>query len=459
MVRDCDASNVWETSFIAVNLHPLHRISFEDWLKKISPFVKAAEKYDEEIVNLSDLLPKTWLTVPLNKRQEWMQIVKSDGESWDVNLLMKLRTAGMTLNHLSNIFKLYKAEQRIAATFSTPEVESKHKPITPRKVKQTVKDKGRMLYHLWKVPLTEMTGIQKLEHAITVRNRHLGPDEATRVSPHLDVAMSVDNKRLLRLDTSDLNMHKVLKGCNVKHGERRRVAKRALTMLGNASGMCGTLNGPEQLKEIKCCLKFADSLEQIRHAEKKRRSELALKKKQKRILIKKQKAARDAKRKAKEKKLYSDVLLKLNLDPDAQVLRKHVDKLTGPQLRAVAACQCATRLSGKVEEMRTKLKDILPTVSSSVPDDLPDNAFPEYPTQDMVVDGGGSGSDTTVSEFIAFDDLFIGDRVEVYWEGEHVWFKGEINDVDLVDQQFEINYDDGAKLWHNFIDYPVRSTK
>lgn len=61
MLRDCSASNVWETSFIAVNLHPNHHISFDDWLEKIDPFVTAAEKYEDEVVDLSELLPKSWL--------------------------------------------------------------------------------------------------------------------------------------------------------------------------------------------------------------------------------------------------------------------------------------------------------------------------------------------------------------------------------------------------------------
>ena len=69
MLRDCSASRVWETSFIAVNLHPHHRIPFDDWLDKISAFVSAAEKYDDEVINLSELLPRSWLEVPLPKRQ------------------------------------------------------------------------------------------------------------------------------------------------------------------------------------------------------------------------------------------------------------------------------------------------------------------------------------------------------------------------------------------------------
>ena len=45
MLRDCRDSNVWENSFVAVNMHPDHRVSFDDWVKKIAPFVKACLLY------------------------------------------------------------------------------------------------------------------------------------------------------------------------------------------------------------------------------------------------------------------------------------------------------------------------------------------------------------------------------------------------------------------------------
>ena len=33
-------AKVWTDSFVAVNLHPHHRMTFHDWIKKISPAVK-----------------------------------------------------------------------------------------------------------------------------------------------------------------------------------------------------------------------------------------------------------------------------------------------------------------------------------------------------------------------------------------------------------------------------------
>ena len=58
MLRDCDKSKVWEASFLAVNMHPLFRISFDDWLFKIRGFVQAADKFEEEVIDVTELMPK-----------------------------------------------------------------------------------------------------------------------------------------------------------------------------------------------------------------------------------------------------------------------------------------------------------------------------------------------------------------------------------------------------------------
>ena len=56
---------------------------------------------------------------------------------------------------------------------------------------------------------------------------------------------------------------------------------------------------------------------------------------------------------------------------------------------------------------------------------------------------------------LRFDELWIDDIVEVYWEGERKWFKGKITNVDLVDIQYEVHYDlDNTKFWHNYNEYP-----
>ena len=79
--------------------------------------------------------------------------------------------------------------------------------------------------------------------------------------------------------------------------------------------------------------------------------------------------------------MYAAALVKLGLSAPDQVNQSHVSKLSGPQLRAVAFIQCdGVALKGKVDEMRSQLKDFLPVD----PDPVDPDAFPEYETQDVV---------------------------------------------------------------------------
>ena len=143
MLRDCDSSRVWETSFIAVNMHPNHRLSWEDFRDKINGFIVASQKFETEVIDLQTLLPQSWLQLPLEKRQGWLKLIADNGETWDTDLLDKLRAADMPLCTLSNIFRIYNMEKKIGDP-NTPTVisldndfsgsvdgKSSSSPITP----------------------------------------------------------------------------------------------------------------------------------------------------------------------------------------------------------------------------------------------------------------------------------------------------------------------------------------
>ena len=60
------------------------------------------------------------------------------------------------------------------------------------------------------VPGSTMSAMEKFDHAIKVRNRSLGPDLGTTVSPYLDVTITSDNQKFLNLGKDALNMYNVL---------------------------------------------------------------------------------------------------------------------------------------------------------------------------------------------------------------------------------------------------------
>lgn len=135
--------------------------------------------------------------------------------------------------------------------------------------------------------------------------------------------------------------------------------------------------------------------------------------------------------------------------------------MTVQQVKAVAYCQCGVpRMKGKLDELRASIKKLLPTVSVHVPEE---DLAPEFPTQDPDDYGDAceskqvDGSDTTASDIVAFEDLAVGEIVEVFWEGENSWFEGEVKDINEEDREFEVYYPgDGETLWHKPEWYPVR---
>ena len=496
MLRDCDSSNVWEASFVAVNMHPLCRISFEDWIQKIQGFVDAADKFEDEEIDVREMFPKCWLQVPLQQRQRWMKLIQDSKESWDVELISGLRTMGMNFQILQHIYKIYQAEKKMKATrSSTPCTTpvSTRRPDTPR---PRAPNKSLITRHLFKVcccyccccdvvvfrnyiclssyllllqvPGSNMSPMQKLQHAIKVRNRTLGPIKGTTLSPYLDVEVSKDNLHFLRLSEDDINMYNVLRQSTCKRGVRRKVAKRTLTALGGISGVCGILNGPEEMKDLRDGLKFAESLEQLRAKEKQRKVTALLERKKKQDERKRNKAAAQEKKKQNMTKIYNETRVKLGR-VDMDILKKHVDMINGPQLKAVAFIQCnGEKLRGKVADMREQLRELLPG----------DLGVPEYPTQDEVVaedaehipdedgdttpdeDGDTTPDEetrTVVVDIQSVADMNEGEAIEVYWKGEKKWYEGEITGIDDTDKTYEVLYhSDSAKLWHKLEDYPAR---
>ena len=435
MLRDCSASRVWENSFVAVNLHPHHRISLEDWLQKIGHFVEAAEKFEEEVIDEYELLPAEWKKTPLPLRQSWLKIIQEESPvpSWDVDLLGRLRDADMPLSIAAHIYKIYKVEQRLR---SQPQ-PGKPKHVTPPKAKKKpVVDKNTMIYHLFNVSVPGMTKLDRFHHAVTVRNRQFGPGLATTPSSYLDLQISDDNKTMLTLTPEDVNMHKVLQMSTCKHGQRRRVAKRCLNALGGVSGLCSFLNDEEHVAEIKSNLKFAQSLEEVRAAEKQLREDKA---------------------KSVRQKYYAQARAKCGLGPKDDFYKHHVKLMTCAQLKAVCFIECGGLIiNGKAAELKMKLTSLLD-------EDVP--GVPEYPTQDEVFSCGSEeerdddeGS-VTVSMDISFAKMpeCVDECVEVWWKGDKCWYEGRLTAVDTEARTFDIYYFlDKQTLTHNEDEYKVR---
>ena len=71
------SSKVWTYSFVAVNLHPHHRMTFPDWIKKISPDVNTGETeyFRNHEGSYYDSMPSLWKNMYVHVRREVMCII------------------------------------------------------------------------------------------------------------------------------------------------------------------------------------------------------------------------------------------------------------------------------------------------------------------------------------------------------------------------------------------------
>ena len=319
-----------------------------------------------------------------------------------------------------------------------------------------------MIYHLYNPGKDiDMSPMQRFEHAITVRNRTLGPKAGTTVSPYLDVEVSKDNEKFLALKPEDLNMHRVLQESMCKHGFRRKVAKRTLNALGGASGFCGILNDGVELEKLKANLRFASSLEAVKSEEKKRKQAAAEEKTKAKQKAQAARTKRAQKKRLKMEELVQQARDKVNISNTDPFTSRHVSKLPSNMLCAIAFLQFDVKLTGKVVDKRNQLKVLLtsqePTTTTPPPQEPTTTALTTTSPPPDTDEDTSTESEDGPNPDLTLDELNMGDVVEVYWEGMGEWYEGEVTDVDVDDMTVEILYkSDNKQLYHSLDNYRMR---
>ena len=113
----------------------------------------------------------------------------------------------------------------------------------------------------------------------------------------------------------------------------------------------------------------------------------------------------------------SPPLLSLNVRHECGIT--HTVDLTGTQLKVIAFMHMGKKLTGSVKDMRKAMEELL-SVDPDYDEEAVVLSVSQYPTQDdLFSDPDSSSEETTASDLIDFDHLFLGDVVEVYWQGEN----------------------------------------
>ena len=120
MLHNCSVNPLWESSFVAVNMHPKHRMGIEDWLVKIKADVKAADRFEiEHADNVGGVLPPLWLKTPENLRSQWIKIIDDSEIKWGVDMIMKLRANKMPVAIVNIIYKVYMLVKKLTVKDSS----------------------------------------------------------------------------------------------------------------------------------------------------------------------------------------------------------------------------------------------------------------------------------------------------------------------------------------------------
>ena len=82
-------AKAWKNSFLKCNLNGRHRLSFEEWIKKIAPFLEAGGSFQPEVpIDRKQLLPIWWKEKSEANQNEILDVMSnltSGGVDWGLS--------------------------------------------------------------------------------------------------------------------------------------------------------------------------------------------------------------------------------------------------------------------------------------------------------------------------------------------------------------------------------------
>jgi len=294
----------WRQSHIRVNTCPSQLVPFEQWLKKHEKGVNAADRFFEKRDSLYDAMPAAWKHMTEAQRREVCAMLdlfekKSDEDPtkalWDVDNVRKLMELGyvkyddipklrgchLTAKDDPSVFvnpvplseedvqkKEVKRMRQLALdvdyscfTFAPSHLmepyvsdKKKHPPIVgplPKGVSRLWNKKRSV--DIAAVVFRHMTNFVAMHHGW-----HTGSDLVP--SAHLQVEVTKEQVDMLNPTPRDIQMAAIVDQCSGKKA-MKVIAKRRIEFIdGNVNSYARILNGPQQLRRIKCVNDLAASI-------------------------------------------------------------------------------------------------------------------------------------------------------------------------------------------------------
>lgn len=323
--------DAWEKSFIKVNLHPDHRVNFDEWVKRIDTTLVTGEKFFVGRRSLYDAMPAAWKHLSPEQRQTVKFMIdrfyhdskEKDGAApWCKDNIRELVQI-VPFDQIKQIRASYLALQNdprvLHLTEDAPDSASNSDLIN---LVQRDLDmfsgfswQPRELFEKYVEDKTNEEQQQKVfshlsNHVACIHGQNSDYFSPLTPSAHLNVEVSRDQMRLLNPTPKEVMMGTIMES-TVGEKAKKKIAKRKLYFInGNVNSYSRVLNNPKQLDMIKEYCDLGATLAEISTERSEKRKENALK----RTVEEKSRAAKKAANEVSEQAKREELLPGLQAD-------------------------------------------------------------------------------------------------------------------------------------------------
>ena len=269
---------IWETSFEATNTHPQRQISFQDWCKKIEPFMMAADSFDlitqnDNDINEYKLLPAIWQAMSPEQKRAAVSIVEKFGNNaWNIECCAELvKELSVKMSDLTSlqpaIFVAMENPSHLDRGVEEDDDPSLVEPRDPEgaaivdavEANRAKASSGLSMFQRFP---NGMTGMDLFFHQVNFRQRSYAlREEEHKISAHLNVCSPrTPHQRALM----DIDYDKKMQGtlmADVKEGvPLDKAARVRLDNLGQIKNRTQFINDPKRMANLQARLELLESL-------------------------------------------------------------------------------------------------------------------------------------------------------------------------------------------------------
>ena len=261
------AGTAWERSAIRCNMHPNHRVPFDQWVESLIKrgVLQSGDNFKcEGEVNKYFLLPAFWRGMEPGERQRVASIVKHN--DWDVQCLQRLHSeCGLPYADMQkvrvccNVAEDNRESLQYPSNMPAPQHAHAAPPAHAQLVAEASATKGVINFTRCPVGLK---GQPLLDHQILFAKRRLKKGEKLQPSAHLDVEVTVEQELLFNRPIEDLTIRKILRDAG-GDGAVKKMAQRKLDSVAFVNAYCCYANSEVRIKRFKQAARLAASIAEI----------------------------------------------------------------------------------------------------------------------------------------------------------------------------------------------------